>query len=410
MPEYIVRAQWNARVRNLPNGDIIARLADGSRIQGEAVENGWVRVRLGAGGAPTIARDGKPLFGYLSMEVLELVGAPPPPPPPPPPISRVRVGLNILNEHDTVAARALALGCNYFMVLNNPGLGERIANEHPNAVVMVRHWWGGHMPSPDDVLTVFSGCRHPRVIYTGLNEADEFGQGGHKDNLRLEELQRRAEFDVAVARKARANGGQYAAGTFSMGTPDFTSPAICEAMQRLYAPHYNEGLFHWDHHLYSPGMGFGPAPRGISRATTTITESVGKSGYAATWETTLGENSRGFPGNNAWIDPIWFETRWRFLFTHCGFNPASPSRVYCSETGVDQGGIGGFPAHGASDADVVRWSKWWAAIQAEPVNGAPSPFVGGAIFQAGNRSSDPGGWAGYNVEGYLDTLSREIWR
>lgn len=358
------------RSTNSTAGTRLGLLPHGSTVRIVEARDNWYRIALSTDCASDTTVSGWVSAAYVLTDTQPPL---PPPQPPPTPAAAVRVGLNILADHDTVAARALDLGCRYFMVLNNPGIGERIADQHPDAVVMVRHWWNGRMPSPDDVLTVFSGCRHPRVIYTGLNEADECGQGGHTGNLRLDEIRRRAEFDAAVARKIKQNNpsGQYAAGTFSMGTPDFTAPEVCEAMQRLYAPHYNSGLFHWDHHLYSPDMRFG-APGGI--------------------------------------DPIWYETRWRFLFTHCGFNPASPSRVYCSETGVDEGGVGGFPAHGATDADVVRWAKWWRAIQAEPVNGVASPFVGGAIFQAGNRSTDPGGWAGYNVEGYFDALSREVWR
>ena len=73
---------------------------------------------------------------------------------------------------------------------------------------------------------------------------------------------------------------------------------------------------------------------------------------------------------------------------------------------------GGFPAHGASGADVARWVRRNAEVQQRPitVNGVsyPSPAIGGAIFQLGDSNSGAGGWAGYNVEYALPEL-RTFW-
>jgi hypothetical protein len=80
-------------------------------------------------------------------------------------------------------------------------------------------------------------------------------------------------------------------------------------------------------------------------------------------------------------------------------------RIISSETGVDQGGIGGFPAHNALRDEVVRWCNRYLEVQQRPlvVNGQsyPSPFLAATIFQSGDRGTQRGGWAGYNVEGYL---------
>lgn len=321
---------------------------DSVEIIGESGE--WYKIRLWH----SLSSEGK-VAGYVHSDYIDLST------PPSPHAGRVRVGLNVLNRHDDVALPAARAGCRYFMVLDNPGLASRLKREYPDAVVMVRAYWNRQMPSIDGAIGRLGGCNDPSLIYTGLNEADECPQD--EDGIR-----RRAAFDVALATRIKAiSGATYAAGTFSMGTPDFTRQSVCDVVREVYAPHYNSGLLSWDHHLYSPNMQFG-TPSGI--------------------------------------DPIWYETRWHFLFTKCGFNPAGPSRVYCSETGVDEGGVGGFPAHNANDADVVRWSKWWQIVQADPINGTPSPFVGGAIFQVGNRED----WAGYNVERYVSTLEREVWR
>lgn len=346
------------RSTNSTAGARLGLLPHATTVRIVETRDGWHRIALSADCASDTT-----VSGWVSAAYVLTDTQPPLPPPQPPPTlaAAVRVGLNVLNRHNEVALPAAARGCRYFIVLDNPGLASRLKREYPDAVVMVRAYWNRRVPGVDEAIARLGGCGDPGLIYTGLNEGDECGQD--EDGIR-----RRAAFDAELARRIKQiSGATYAAGTFSMGTPDFTRPSVCEVVREVYAPHYNSGLLSWDHHLYSPTMQF---------------------------------------GTSAGIDPIWFETRWRFLFTHCGFDPASPSRVYCSETGVDEGGVGGFPAHWASDADVVRWAKWWREIQAEQLLGQSSPFVGGAIFQAGNRED----WAGYNVEGHIDALAREVWR
>jgi hypothetical protein len=168
-----------------------------------------------------------------------------------------------------------------------------------------------------------------------------------------------------------------------MGTPDFTSKSVCSAIQKYYAPYYNAGLFWMDHHLYSPNM------EHIYR---TDTQTQMWNGAAQTIE-----------------EDEWFETRWRFLFQRCGFDPNSTSRIICSETGVDEGSVGGFVAHHASNQAVLSWCQRFLDIQAAPVKvgntAYPSPFVGGAIFQVG----DPVRWAGYDMSRFESTLDTELW-
>lgn len=378
------------RVRAAPvDGVRLGALPRGTPVDIVETANGWHRIRL----YPDRQARAE-VYGWVSGEYVALDRQPALP-------GGVRVGLNVLARHAEVALPAARRGCRHFLIFNDITFAQRIKSDFPDAVVMVRHYWDRNVPTIDRYFDVMDGCRDPRLVYTGLNEADEMGQGGSGGNLRVDELRRRAEFDIAIATRIRATSNAvYAAGTFSMGTPDFTQPAICDAMRRYYAPHYNSGLISWDHHLYSPDMSFGPAPRIVETLTHTSSAVIGRGKAEATWQ--VEEASAG------WVDPIWFETRWRFLFTRCGFNPSSTSRVYCSETGVDEGGVGGFPAHGATKADVSRWAQFFINEQSRPltIDGAEyaSPFVGGAIFQAGNTWD----WAGYNVEGYMDALA-ETW-
>jgi hypothetical protein len=109
------------------------------------------------------------------------------------------------------------------------------------------------------------------------------------------------------------------------------------------------------------------------------------------------------------VEHQWFETRWHFLFTRCGFDPKSPSRIVSSETGVDEGSVGGFSVHHATDQDVLMWCKRFMQISALPLNISgtqyTSPFVGGAIFQAG----DPVAWGGYDMTAYEQAMGPDIW-
>lgn len=345
----------SVRVRNAPRiapETVIGVLPVGSAIEVDQIlESGnmsWATYPIATNGVVVGT-------GYSAAKYLDLQQIPPVEYP-----SKVHVGVNALNRHEEVCYSAAQAGCRFFLILNNPGFASALKDKYPNAMVMVRMYWNHSMPSIDGAIGRMDGCRDPRLIYTGVNEGDEVGQGT------VEQIRQRAEFDIALARKIKSiSGATYAAGTFSMGTPDFTQPQICSAIQALYAEAYNTGLIWWDHHLYSPRMDHIYQDDGL----------------------------------------VWYETRWQFLFTRCGFDPDSKSRVVCSETGEDEGGLGGFPAHGRNGDDVAAWCRRFQHVQARPlvVDGVsyPSPFVGGALFQVGNRED----WAGYNVERYYDKLA-----
>jgi hypothetical protein len=87
------------------------------------------------------------------------------------------------------------------MVLNNPGFASRLKNEYPDAIVMARRHWNKQMPSVDAAISGMDGCHDPRLIYTGINEGDECGQGGSGNNINVDEIRKRAE----VAETARGH-------------------------------------------------------------------------------------------------------------------------------------------------------------------------------------------------------------
>lgn len=351
------------RVRLTPtttsNDNIIGVIPSGARVDGEKVGD-WINVRLTPGqvriGDVALTPSVVTTFaGYASAQYMRAVTQPPTPPP------RVAMGVSVLISHNLLQT-AYDQGCRAFLIMEGLVTAVQFKIGHPDAVVMYRRWLphGSGIPDP----AAFSGearMGNGVVFVTPLNECDNYCYGSPG------EIEERAKFDAALGAMCKQHGTIYAAGGFSMGTPDFTSPAICDAMRRHYAPAYNANLFGMNMHLYSPSMSHIYEPAG--------------------WQ--------------------WYERRWEFLFTKCGFDP-SPGHlgIYCDETGVDEGGVGGFPAHGASGLDVQRWAASFASLSKLPlsIGGVeyPSPFRAAAVFQAGDTNN----WRGYNVQPYMAEIGR----
>ena len=271
----------------------------------------------------------------------------PPPPPPPLPLIAPRLGYNVLNA-DQAMAKADA-GCRFFM-LQDIGVARAIKRKYPDSVVMVR-WYHSQRVTADDILKALAPSLDDQLVFTGLNECDWLCYGT------VDQIRERAALDVAIAQRIRERAPKsvYAAGTFSVGTPDYTSPAICEAMRQCYAPHYNSGLLSIDYHSYTPTL------------------------------------TTGFDE--------WYARRWEFLFTKCGFDVSSSSRIYCGETGLDDTHGHGFIGVGATQAQVNDWCIRWKALQSKPMaNGLPSPVVGGAIFQLGGNGDSR--WTPFEMNSY----------
>ena len=366
---YITRGS-GLRARKQPSTDaaIVGAFPDGTRLAVDhnvtVGEDIWHALPVSAGGvglrdandlsAPAYLFSAHRYRGtdYTDAEVVE-----------PPPVSAgFRTGVNAkTNFH--LARQAFQDGCRYAMIIDDFALAGDLSRDYPGATVMARRWFenGRNVTTVQQALDALEGAQHPNVIYTLWNEGD---------SGRPIAAQAKLEIDLAREIKRRS-GARFAAGTHAMGNPDFTKPEVCTEIRDAYAAAYNAGEIAFDMHLYSPDM------------------------------------------VHIWQDDglIWYERRWEFLFTRCGFDPRVRA-IYCGETGVDQGGVGGFPAHGASGSDVARWVRRNAEVQRRPitVNGVayPSPAIGGALFQLGDSNSGAGGWAGYNVEYALPDL-RPIW-
>ncbi len=270
----------------------------------------------------------------------------PPVTPQPPTIQPIRLGYNVLNAG--LAMSKADAGCRFFM-LQDVGVARAIKRKYPDSVVMVR-WYHSQRVTADDIVRALSPSLDDELVFTGLNECDWLCYGT------VAQLQERAALDVAVAQriKQRAPKSVYAAGTFSVGTPDYTSSAICDAMRQYYAPHYNSGLMSIDYHSYTPSL------------------------------------TSGFD--------IWYARRWVQLFDKCGFDVGSTSRIYSGETGVDDGNGRGFVGVGATQAQINDWIIKYKALQSQPINGQPSPFIGGAVFCLGENGDRR--WLPFKADGY----------
>ncbi len=355
-----LRAEPNAASTRLADPP----LPNGAIVEADAPVAGWHRVKLANGqqtaGGVTFSPPEPyrvPTFGYISAAWTEPVLDPPPP------VSTgFRTGVNAkTNFHLT--RQAFQDGCRYGMIIDEFSFAADLARDYPGATVMARRWLsnGSNVTTVKQALDALEGANYGQLVYTLWNEGD----AGRS-------IKEQAKLEIDLAREIkRISGARFAAGTFAMGTMDFTNPAICAQIRDAYSGAYNAGVIGFDMHLYSPNM------------------------------------------LHIWQDAelIWYERRWEFLFTKCGFDPRVRA-IYCGETGVDQGGVGGFPAHGASGADVARWVRRNAEVQQRPivVDGVsyPSPAIGGALFQLGDDNSGPGGWAGYNIAYALPEL-RPIW-
>jgi len=363
MEKLRVSATIGLRVRDAASldGQVIGLLPFGAEVQATAVVDGWAQLDAAAGGA-LIRQAGAPasqLAWYASRQWLEPVGVVAPPP-----ITaadpRYMLGLNIQGGRVDLAHRAAQAGCRFFLIMDNFQGAAELAAAWPDAIVVARRWFQ-YRADVAGVIQGLEGATSSRLLYIGHNEGDQIGQAGA-------DLIWRAELDRKVAAEiARISGARYAGGTFSMGCPDYTKPEVCQIMQAGYAAAYNAGQMLLDGHFYSPDPEHIHTDDGL----------------------------------------IWYERRWEFLFTRCGLDPRRRGLI-CTEAGLDQGGRGGFPAHGIDGAGFTRWARRWLEVCGRPLVVAgvayPSPLMGAALFQCGDRRTTPGGWAGYNVEQYWDQL------
>jgi len=333
----------------LPAGSVLS--VDHNVTVGDDI---WHALRLNAGGVNLQSPDNMAEAGigyaahtFAGAQLTDVTQAPPPVV-----TGKTRLGVNVVTGNGEVARRAIAAGCNALSIMNNFQLAADLSAD-PALTVMARRWVNSMPPADPDV--VFEGAQSPNVVYlTPLNECDVICYGSPG------EIAQRAAWDRDMWHKMKARGRKYAGGGFSVGTPDYTKQDICDAMRAYYAPLYNDGMA-INYHLYSP----------------TPTHAMDH----------------------------WYELRWEWLFTKCGFNPnPNLAGIYCDETGLDEGGVGGFPAHGMSASQIGAWCKRFLFYSQS------GDYAGllraAAIFQSGNVTD----WAGYNVDYALAEIGAEAKR
>ena len=327
-----------------------------------------------------------------------------------------KLGVNGIANHQILASYGSS-GCRAFQVMDNVDVCNQLVNL-PNAIVVSRHYVPNHFDGAQLAAHALFGNPDKRVILELLNEQDQGYNYGTP-----EELNARLDIELDAANRLLSQGYRVCLGGYSMGCPEVVGDRgalICDILRRRVAPLYNSNPnVYFSMHLYSPkvehiglrGMVFvhnDLVTQETMAAYKPVEVIVGKDSHVATVgvrkpvEALMG--ARAIPV--VIPEVAWFETRWWFMFWACGFDPLARDtqgrgKVWCSETGVDEGGVGGFPAHSYSIEQYRWWCVQWLTLQGQDivVDGKTykSPFLGGAIYQVGNNTD----WKGYNVEGYI---------
>lgn len=351
---------WNVRATPELAGAIIGVVKNNDvikveeRIRAGAYEFGKVRLVAAGANLWTAANESLGLYAYTRLDGYTYTLPTEPPKVGPP----VKLGYNSVSTMRDVET-AFARGCRFAIILNDFLFATQLKDRYPDAVVMARRVeLPRGIPTVDDAIRALEGAADPDIVYTYFNENDQIGASPA-------EIRARAEFEGKLAAEIkRRSGASFVAGGYSMGTPDYTNPDVYKALREAAAPRYNDGTFGWHVHNYSP-----------------------KPGHI-------------FSAND---ELIWYENSYRRLFAECGFNPAL-RKVYFSETGLDEGGVGGYSGHQMSVEAVVNELRRWREIHSQSiiVNGVtyPTPVVGGGLFCLG----DFGKWGGYNMLSYMAAL------
>ena len=269
-----------------------------------------------------------------------------------------------------------------------------------------------------------------RIVSIITNECEHLNVPGPAGVLQ------HAALDVAVARMAAKLGCHVAMGTYAVGNPDITQPAIVKALRDGYADWWNNGYAQtgirpvWDQHEYSPDEKhiYNTWEGYIDFASPTYNSLIAAYSPNVSYET-VGRNntrvSRINPVERTFIttamssvksiymyEQDWHETRATFLFKLCGFNLKSGGVLMSSETGIDKGGYGGFVGCGLGSADVVKWVQRFRQIWARPVtddfgNTCPAPKESANLFQGTDDQNGSGHWGSYYVGNMQDALAME---
>jgi hypothetical protein len=340
----------NVRAAGALTGQKIGVLAEGREVKPVAEASGWTQIAL-------VKEPPSWVNGWVKSDYLTAL-----PPPAPAPVQRqCLVGVNVISDTGALAEAERA-GCKFALVLGGNKEAADFARSHPDGYCMVRADVKNGRWAADDFIRALgvSADMPPNLVLTLFNEADSWGSSPS-------ELEERTRVETEFVRKARAIGCRaiIALGTFSVGNPQFASSApeyadTVRLIKQYYAPLWDAGEIGLDYHAYAPNKQHIYSDEGLP----------------------------------------WFETRWQFFFTDCGLDPTKGQGVFIGECGVDEDGIGGFKAHGASTEDVAAHIRRVVEIQSRPLVVAgreyPSPVKGAAVFCYGNNG-DPRWKNGYDI-------------
>lgn len=392
-------ATSGTRVRYQPDTTSFAwcKIMPGEVVDGElTADRQWVKVRLkidqvsisGIAMQPSALSE---VEGYASAQYMTPATVTSPPevvvPPQPAgttPANRL-LGLHVIAHHH-YAIEAYDKGARMFVWMEGHTGAEEFAAARPDALVLYRKNLGRFHYNAQDLIAAVEGMRSnlPNLLYIGENESDQTGSDGA-------ELEKRLKRDAEVI---RLRPGKYVMGEFSMGTPRLEDAGVQKLFREIIAPLYNAGQAWYGAHFYTPKKTWVKVEGNTWRQ----------------WQSPQDGVPFCLERNGQPCDPIWYPWRWRFLFTHCGFDPRV-RKILSGETGADEMGRGGFPAQGTSDAEFEAWCRGYLYLQRYPLTIAsgpfagtyPSPVVGCTLFQ---RSDFPD-WLGYRIsDSWLAILSR----
>jgi len=280
-----------------------------------------------------------------------------------PPVS-IRMGVNMLHRQDLINL-AHSDGCRSFLCMDGYSSAQAFARQYTDSIFLYRKYMTGYMSPADFIQYGLEGVGNPppNFYILGMNEGDILPYGEPA------QMQVHYDWDIDVATriKAIAPNAKYYAGSFSVGTPDFTRQDVCDKFRATYSAAYNAGKFGIDWHTYSP------TPDHIYR--------------------TDG-------------DQIWYETRYEMAVTKCGLIPSVTTLInggtvnlmgiVSGETGLDVGGKGGFPGCGLGSTEIGNWCKQYVVVTQKNY---PGLLRAGMLFTVSGN-----GWDSYAVDGAFPNI------
>ncbi len=176
----------------------IGRVAGGVTLDIETVMSGtsyWGKVALNAGSIQLLgASTTDQLYGYIAGD--HFVGGLVPVAATP-----MQLGVSVVYSEDA-ARQAAQLGCRFFSIINNIDMASRLKDSYPDATIIVRPGIDirGSLPGIDYLINRMGGAKDSRLIYSGINEADQIGQAAANMSVR-------SSFDAEMARRIKAISG-----------------------------------------------------------------------------------------------------------------------------------------------------------------------------------------------------------